>query len=83
MLLTYAALTLTVLTAQQQQTDTTITVNAGTRLELSNPGGDVTVRAWSRNAVQIKARNNIRARCNCDLEVPEVQPSIWATSSCR
>ena len=60
MLLTYAALTLTVLTAQQQQTDTTITVNAGTRLELSNPGGDVIVRAWSRNAVQIKARHSAR-----------------------
>jgi DUF4097 and DUF4098 domain-containing protein YvlB len=43
-----------------QQTDTTITVTQGTRLELSNPGGEIVIRGWERNAVQIKARHSSR-----------------------
>ena len=43
-----------------QQTDTTIPVTTGTRLELSNPGGEVIIRAWDQNAVQIKARHSSR-----------------------
>lgn len=43
-----------------QQTDTTITVTQGTRLEVSNPGGEIIVRGWERNVVQIKARHSSR-----------------------
>jgi hypothetical protein len=46
--------------APQQRTDTTIPVTQGTRLELSNPGGEIIIRAWDRNAVQIKAQHNSR-----------------------
>jgi DUF4097 and DUF4098 domain-containing protein YvlB len=47
-------------TMAPQQTDTTIAVTQGTRLELSNPGGEVIIRAWDRNSVQIKARHSAR-----------------------
>lgn len=36
-----------------QQTDTTLSVQRGTRLDLSSMGGEVTVRAWNREAVRI------------------------------
>ena len=44
----------------QQQTDTIIPVTTGTRLEVSNPGGEINVRVWERNAVQVKARHSSR-----------------------
>lgn len=43
-----------------QQTDTIIPVTTGTRLEISNPGGEINVRVWERNAVQVKARHSSR-----------------------
>lgn len=43
-----------------QQTDTIIPVTTGTRLEVSNPGGEINVRVWERNAVQVKARHSSR-----------------------
>jgi DUF4097 and DUF4098 domain-containing protein YvlB len=43
-----------------QQTDTIIPVATGTRLEVSNPGGEINVRVWERNAVQVKARHSAR-----------------------
>lgn len=43
-----------------QQSDTTINVTQGTRLELSNPGGEIIIRGWERSAVQIKARHSSR-----------------------
>jgi DUF4097 and DUF4098 domain-containing protein YvlB len=46
--------------AQPQQTDTIIPVTTGTRLEVSNPGGEIKVRVWERNAVQVKARHSSR-----------------------
>lgn len=45
---------------QPQQTDTIIPVTTGTRLEVSNPGGEINVRVWERNAVQVKARHSSR-----------------------
>jgi putative adhesin len=41
--------------AVQQQTDTTIPVRAGARLEVNNFGGDITVKTWSKSAVRIAA----------------------------
>lgn len=46
--------------AAPQQTDTTITVTPGTRLEMDNPGGEIVVHGWERNVVQIKARHSSR-----------------------
>jgi DUF4097 and DUF4098 domain-containing protein YvlB len=43
-----------------QQTDTTIPVATGSRLEINNPGGEIKVRVWDRNAVQIRARHSSR-----------------------
>jgi DUF4097 and DUF4098 domain-containing protein YvlB len=49
---------------QQQQfdTDTTVSVSAGTRLSLENVGGEVTIRAWDRNQVRIQATHSSRTR---------------------
>jgi len=49
--------------APQQQsfdTDTTVSVPAGTRLSLENVGGEVTIRAWDRNQVRIQASHSSR-----------------------
>ncbi len=43
-----------------QQTDTIIPVATGTRLEVNNPGGEIKVRVWDRNAVQVRARHSAR-----------------------
>jgi hypothetical protein len=38
-----------------QQVDTTVNVGRGQRLDINAFGGDVTVRAWNRNAVRVEA----------------------------
>lgn len=43
-------------------TDTTVSVSAGTRLSLENVGGEVTIRAWDRNQVRIQATHSSRTR---------------------
>ena len=48
--------------AAPQQLDTLIPVVAGTRLEIDNSGGEIIIRAWDRNAVQVKARHASRTR---------------------
>ncbi len=48
-----ASLTLLSLAAAPP-TDTTFTVQRGERLELSRQNGDITVRAWNRNTVQVQ-----------------------------
>jgi DUF4097 and DUF4098 domain-containing protein YvlB len=52
---------------QQQQsfdTDTTVSVPAGTRLSLENVGGEVTIRGWERNQVRIQASHSSRTAVN-------------------
>jgi DUF4097 and DUF4098 domain-containing protein YvlB len=44
------------------QTDQTVDVVKGTRLVLSNQAGEVTVRAWDRDAVRVQANHNARER---------------------
>lgn len=44
----------------QPQTDTTLTVPAGTRLEVSNFGGTTHITAWERNEVRIRAQHGSR-----------------------
>jgi putative adhesin len=46
--------------AFQQQTDTTVPVRAGARLEVNNFGGDITVKTWSKSAVRIAADHSSR-----------------------
>ncbi|HXL53994.1 MAG TPA: DUF4097 family beta strand repeat-containing protein [Gemmatimonadales bacterium] len=57
---TLAALALT------QQTDTTVPVRAGARLEVHNYGGEIAVKTWSRNAVRVVADHSSRDRISVD-----------------
>src|SRR5256886_14907431 len=59
-LATLAALALT------QQTDTTVQVRLGARLEISNFGGEIAVKTWSRNAVRVVAEHSSRDRIRVD-----------------
>jgi hypothetical protein len=43
-----------------QQTDTTLPVRSGARLEVNNFGGEIAVKTWSRNAVRIAASHSSR-----------------------
>ena len=38
-----------------QQTDTTVTVPPGTRLDVSNPSGSIVVKAWAQRGVRVHA----------------------------
>ena len=59
-LATLAALALT------QQTDTTVPVRAGARLEVHNFGGEIAVKTWNRNAVRVVADHSSRDRISVD-----------------
>src|SRR5207244_1247541 len=48
--------------ALMQQTDTTVPVRAGARLEISNFGGEIAVKTWNRNAVRVMAEQSSRDR---------------------
>jgi DUF4097 and DUF4098 domain-containing protein YvlB len=61
MLTTLATLTALVLTPAQQ-TDTTLPVRQGARLEVNNFGGEIAVKTWSRSAVRITASHGSRDR---------------------
>jgi len=41
-----------------QQTDTSVTVGRGQRLEVNAYGGGITVSAWNRNAVRVEANTS-------------------------
>lgn len=49
-----------------QQTDTTFPVRAGARLEVSNFGGEIAVKTWSKSAVRIAASHSSRDRISID-----------------
>ncbi len=55
-LATMAALTV------MQQTDTTVPVRSGARLEVENFGGEIAVKTWTKNAVRIEASHSTRDR---------------------
>lgn len=46
----------------QQQTDTTLAVRAGARLQVELRSGSVTVRTWNRQAVRVQATHDHRTR---------------------
>ena len=61
MLATLATLTALALGAPQQ-TDTTLPVRSGARLEVENFGGGIAVKTWSRSAVRVTASHSSRDR---------------------
>lgn len=46
--------------AVAQQTDTTLTVQQGARLEVENFGGEILVRTWGQNRVRVQATHSSR-----------------------
>src|SRR5213083_1966426 len=52
--------------ALMQQTDTTVPVRAGARLEVHNFGGEIAVKTWNRNAVRVVADHSSRDRVRVD-----------------
>lgn len=66
MLLPMLAL-LTVQAAQGFNTDTTIAVTPGTRLNVENQGGDITVKTWDRNQVRVQASHSRRTHIDVRL----------------
>src|SRR5881398_2791320 len=52
--------------ALAQQTDTTVPVRAGARLEISNYGGEIAVKTWNRDAVRVVADHSSRDRVRVD-----------------
>ena len=52
----------------QQQTDTTIIVPAGARLEVHPMGGEIVVRTWERNEVRVQADHSSRSRVRVRTE---------------
>jgi DUF4097 and DUF4098 domain-containing protein YvlB len=66
MLLPMLAL-MAVQTAQGFNTDTTIAVTQGTRLNVENQGGDISVKAWDRNQVRVQASHSRRTRIDIQL----------------
>src|SRR5213080_3126824 len=56
--------------ALAQQTDTTVPVRAGARLEINNFGGEIAVKTWSRNAVRAVADRLRRHRAGLDAPEP-------------
>jgi DUF4097 and DUF4098 domain-containing protein YvlB len=59
-------LLLAVLVTALQGTDTTVSVRAGSRLELSSFEGDISVRTWTRNAVRVEADHDDETRVEID-----------------
>ena len=50
----------TVLATAGMQTDTTVTVRPGARLEIENFGGSIAIKAWDKNAVRVEASHSRR-----------------------
>lgn len=48
--------------ALAQQTDTTVAVQQGTRLDVENFGGEIVVRTWTQDRVRIQASHSSRDR---------------------
>ena len=70
MFITIAASVLTTLALQQ--TDTTVTVRPGGRLELDNFEGSITITVWNRNAVRVEASHGSRDEVEVEVSGPVV-----------
>jgi DUF4097 and DUF4098 domain-containing protein YvlB len=54
--------------ALAQETDTTVAVRPGTRLDVDNFGGEIVVRSWSQNSVRVQATYSGRNYVDLSLE---------------
>lgn len=73
-----AVLTLGTATAPAE-TDTTIKVRPGARLQVDNFGGDIAVDAWDKNALRVVATHSARIR----VFIEEAGPNIQIRASSR
>jgi hypothetical protein len=64
-------------TARAPQTDQTVPVSRGARLDVHNHAGEVLVKAWERDAVRVQARHAVRTR----VSVQAVATGVKVTSS--
>lgn len=55
-----------------QQTDTTVSVRQGQRLDFGNFSGTVTIKTWRQNRVRVRASHGSRARIEVSTEGPTV-----------
>src|SRR5713101_5529548 len=55
-----------------QQTDTTVTVRPGMRLDIDNFGGGISVKTWSQNAIRVQAEHSSRERVEVDAGMSTV-----------
>ena len=67
---------LTVVTLAATQTDTTLNVKAGTRLEINNFSGEIAVETWAKNAVRVEARHSSRAELNIEEQGPTLSIEV-------
>lgn len=72
------SLALAALVGLQQGTDTTVTVPAGTRLEVSNHAGTTRITSWDRSEVRIRAQHGSR-----DVIEVELRGSVLSVESDR
>jgi DUF4097 and DUF4098 domain-containing protein YvlB len=56
-----------------QQTDTTVPVRAGARLDVDNFGGEIAVKTWTKNAVRVEASHSSRDRIRIDASEQHVR----------
>ncbi len=54
--------------APPQDTDTSFAVRQGQRLELSDFGGDVTIKAWRQNSIRVKASHSSHDRVSVSMD---------------
>jgi DUF4097 and DUF4098 domain-containing protein YvlB len=59
----------------QFETDTTVSVQQGTRLRVQNQGGDIVVKTWDRNQLRVRASHSSRNRISIEIHgaVAEIQ----------
>ena len=60
------------LALSQGETDTTVAVRQGQRLDFSNFGGSVVVKTWRQNAIRVRANHSSRARIQVSTDGPRV-----------
>jgi DUF4097 and DUF4098 domain-containing protein YvlB len=66
MAMSLATVLMTVLSMAFQQSDTTITVAAGDRLDVESMGGSIVVGTWDRNEVRVQATHGTRDVVNVE-----------------
>ena len=69
--------------SQTPQSDQTVDVAKGTRLVLSNQAGEVSVRAWDRDAVRVQANHSSREHIDVQTADNTVRVRARTTSGSR